>query len=1260
MKKFGIILSAIVLIAAVVSLVFVVGTSASTTPPEAQLTTTPSGGTATTENGTLDAMIEKVNAAVGTATVDTAYEIKLLANATATKALSLGANASAAESVTILLDGYTITTNTGASFIKVDGISEFKIRGGYSKYTTKGALVGSATFSGNMIEVTENSAASDVKAYDLDITIPALSAGENIISHAAGNITLANTSVKYTAASASLGASDERTLVKSTAGRLVFSLSEVENTSANGKVTAVDVAGGVLRLEKGKITADYAVRVGKDAWVVIVDNEMTVKNAAFAPAADITGARINLGGVTINTSGDITEGDALALQVDAFYGTGSSKFTGKNPSGEFNLKTNTTVETLGSGWTLKKDTSSTVVVTLFNDTQRTTHEEVNTNTVRIITVLNNAALVSTTDYVTLTSALMKDGSASGIQQSLITGDYSNGTVTMFYDLNGHTITKSGNANLFFLEGEYRLYFDGEDVSGNRGGYASAGTSGMIIYPKDTSAATELDGITSFSNMDFTYSQLKSGQTMLQLRKQHFYFDGIKMTYTGADVADGTTFAFNFIGMQYGTKVVMKNTEFIDTNTKGVTTTAFFVRSNDTFGYVHMDGIKATGVDVVTNISALTSIYATMANSNISADGVPYKTDTKATQYIHNTKTTLTSGIEVADGNIYFSGTEGTLVKTNGGELPTGGKIEGDYGFVFDSASNGYVIRFVGHDYITIADIYQSGMVLQGKKPLTISGKSSGEGSTVTVKIGDAVASGVVSRGKWSVTFEPLDYAKGLTLTISDDIEGSVPKKFTDIDIGEIWLMSGQSNAAYPIGDMEDFDEYVANADNYKNIKACIIPQSQSMVEKGTVVAGTKWTELDAAALKKFASYTSWSKNNMCISAIAYVAATRLSAELGEDVTIAIIDANFSGSTVESWIDPDLLPTYAPAEAAIYKKYLDFYTLNGRYPEQGEITLGAGEAYITEGKLYQRMGAGCFNAIIAPLTGLTIRGSIWYQGEGNGADVTETSDAGYELQWNGVLESFRQTFGDSELPMYVIQLPPYLSAQSDMKNLQYSMVEKVPGAYLVSNALTGPVFSTDDMHTSKPDTDTMVHYARKSLIGVSLAAEILEHTYGKGEVGAPNVIKTEIIDGKVVLTFDRDIEFIWGTKVEGFEVNNGTAWISADAVIEGRTVVLTPSEDCTPVSVRYGYGGAVFEFEDGTILAASKALYNYTYTAIGTIPTGYGSVTKTIYQITITEIATGNVLYTFSSEETPIIRCRGLGNIAATNGQTLACFKIELS
>ncbi|MGC4004491.1 MAG: sialate O-acetylesterase [Pirellulales bacterium] len=68
---------------------------------------------------------------------------------------------------------------------------------------------------------------------------------------------------------------------------------------------------------------------------------------------------------------------------------------------------------------------------------------------------------------------------------------------------------------------------------------------------------------------------------------------------------------------------------------------------------------------------------------------------------------------------------------------------------------------------------------------------------------------------------------------------------------------------------------------------------------------------------------------------------------------------------------------------------------------------------------QKDASNLYNAMIAPLAPYAVRGAIWYQGESNAGQAER-----YRTLFPVMIEDWRKTFGQPEMPFLFVQLAPY--------------------------------------------------------------------------------------------------------------------------------------------------------------------------------------------------------------------------------------------
>lgn len=116
--------------------------------------------------------------------------------------------------------------------------------------------------------------------------------------------------------------------------------------------------------------------------------------------------------------------------------------------------------------------------------------------------------------------------------------------------------------------------------------------------------------------------------------------------------------------------------------------------------------------------------------------------------------------------------------------------------------------------LTIDQYYTSDAVLQRGVTLPVSGTVN-SGATVTVSFAGASASATAdANGRWSVALPPKQAGGPYVMSVSD---GTQTLTATNMMVGEVWLVSGQSNAFYPIERFDEKEDWLTDAD-YSSIR----------------------------------------------------------------------------------------------------------------------------------------------------------------------------------------------------------------------------------------------------------------------------------------------------------------------------------------------------------------------------------------------------------------------------------------------------------
>jgi sialate O-acetylesterase len=216
----------------------------------------------------------------------------------------------------------------------------------------------------------------------------------------------------------------------------------------------------------------------------------------------------------------------------------------------------------------------------------------------------------------------------------------------------------------------------------------------------------------------------------------------------------------------------------------------------------------------------------------------------------------------------------------------------------------------------------------------------------------------------------------------------------------------------------------------------------------------------------------------------------------------------------------------------------------------------------------------FNGMIAPVTPFAIRGAIWYQGE----SIVDANKGGIELYPRvqaALIRDWRKLWGEGDFPFYIVQLAGQEAASN-------SPLVREAQATVLSRKNTGMAVATDIGEAKN------VHPKNKQDVGDRLARIALAKTYGRKIEFSGPAFEFMKIEGKSIrVKFShadglvaRDGNLKWFT-IAGADGK----FVSAEAKIDGKTVIVRSPEISKPAAVRYAW----VNFSDGGYLYNSAGL-----------------------------------------------------------------------
>ncbi|WP_018016191.1 sialate O-acetylesterase [Teredinibacter turnerae] len=208
--------------------------------------------------------------------------------------------------------------------------------------------------------------------------------------------------------------------------------------------------------------------------------------------------------------------------------------------------------------------------------------------------------------------------------------------------------------------------------------------------------------------------------------------------------------------------------------------------------------------------------------------------------------------------------------------------------------------------------------------------------------------------------------------------------------------------------------------------------------------------------------------------------------------------------------------------------------------------------------------GCYNAMLAPLFNMNIKGVIWYQGESNTGNPQE-----YATLFPHLIKSWRRDWNQGDFPFLFVQLANYMSdpqepSESQWAATRFAQFQTLDKVDNTAMAVISDVGEWNDLHP-----------LNKKAVGerLALAAEALAYGNTDIEYSGPLFKNLERKKNKLIISFDHvgDGLIAKDGKLGGFAIaGEDGKYVWAKAKIKKGKVVVWSKEVKNPVSVRYAW------------------------------------------------------------------------------------------
>ncbi len=416
-------------------------------------------------------------------------------------------------------------------------------------------------------------------------------------------------------------------------------------------------------------------------------------------------------------------------------------------------------------------------------------------------------------------------------------------------------------------------------------------------------------------------------------------------------------------------------------------------------------------------------------------------------------------------------------------------------------------------------IFSDHMILQRGAPAPVWGWADA-GSRVTVHFaGQSLSTTASPNGRWMVRLDSLEAsAEPRELSIDAQVgDATETVRFQDVVVGEVWLMSGQSNMEMPVKGFGNTpvlhsNDAVAHANN-RNLRLFMV-QRKTADEPVDDVVG-RWEPSSSPVALNF-------------SAAGYFFIDYLQDVLG--VPVGGIDSSWGGTPVEAWTEASVI--------------MEMTGINIRRDRRGP----------------QNQPSTLYNGMIAPLVPYGIRGAIWYQGESNVGNAAD-----YEQLFSGMIRNWRTRFDRGDFPFYFVQIAPYEYGENNsayLREAQFKTMLHVPNTGMASTMDIG--------------LERNIHPPDKITVGRRLAYWALAKTYGMEGVryAGPVYREMSVEEGAAILKFDHAPDGLssFGAELTGFTIAGADkVFHPAKAeIVRGGNLKVSSAAVPNPVAVRYAW------------------------------------------------------------------------------------------
>lgn len=427
----------------------------------------------------------------------------------------------------------------------------------------------------------------------------------------------------------------------------------------------------------------------------------------------------------------------------------------------------------------------------------------------------------------------------------------------------------------------------------------------------------------------------------------------------------------------------------------------------------------------------------------------------------------------------------------------------------------------GAGELKLARVFQDNMVLQSGKRAAVWGTADAGTEVKVTFAGQETRAKAGDDGRWLARFaKPFAVSRsGQDLRASG---GGSEVVLKNILVGEVWILAGQSNMQWGVNGTDDAPAVRLRA-NY--------PMLRYMFNNCGAVSETEQAEVPEKAKWEICT----TNNALLMSATGFYFGEKLMKD--RNVPVGLVMTACGATQIQNW---------TPSER------FEFDPVMLRYRREFEANRKKAEAKGEKLK-HNQYFSNHFNAKIAPIADMAVRGVCWYQGETGGWCYDDNPDQPacfFAAHLSNMIEGWQNRFHDERLWFVVWELPSQRQKPGGAMGWPQMRMQLREGCARAKNAVPVCILDTGWEYD--------VHPHDKTLVGQRGAERAEREVYGDKSILPPVKIKeinfwnpkaaTIVFDPKTPAYRRGEFPGI------GFQVKVGGAWTNAVAKLHGSSKV----------------------------------------------------------------------------------------------------------